>query len=309
MLITIDTAKDTQADIRALIGFLAHMFELEPSDVEDVPVPLGTTPPKEVALAAATVADAGVMTAAAVATLPNVPTASNVLPFTVPPPPASVGVSRLAAIADVPAPRLTPATTAAVVPNVASATTLYDSAGMPWDGRIHQRGMAQKKDGTWKLQKGIDTAIVQAVVMELSVCKVATPQSPSVTPQPQLMVPPPPPVTLHPTNPTLSGTEAPTDPMSLPPIPIDPTATHVPSPPISVSVPLPPVSPAGTMGVTYRSLIDKMTSGTPDKRLTADKVLGIVHACGCPNLQQLNKMPQIWADVDAKLDLVLAGLM
>jgi hypothetical protein len=52
-----------------------------------------------------------------------------------------------------------------------------------------------------------------------------------------------------------------------------------------------------------------MTAGTKAQTLTAAKVLEIVTSCGGPNLQQLNQMPQIWADVDAKLDLALAGLL
>jgi len=98
----------------------------------------------------------------------------------------------------------------------------------------------------------------------------------------------------------------------VPPVSGAAPATSVPTPngPVAQSVPVPPVAPAGPVGgITYRSIIDKMTAGTKAGTLTAAKVLEIAQSCGCPNLQQLNQMPAIFADVDAKIDLALAGLL
>src|SRR6185369_6722013 len=100
-----------------------------------------------------------------------------------------------------------PATNSTVAAPAAGATLAvsaeYDSAGMPWDARIHQKAKGKKKDLTWKLIKGIDPAVVQTVTAELMARKIATPQSPSAaTPALQpaapgaiavTSVPPPPP--------------------------------------------------------------------------------------------------------------------
>lgn len=43
----------------------------------------------------------------------------------------------------------------------------FDSAGLPWDERIHAPSKATNKDGTWRARRGIDPAIVIAVEAEL----------------------------------------------------------------------------------------------------------------------------------------------
>lgn len=58
-----------------------------------------------------------------------------------------------------------------------------DSAGLPWDARIHSENRALKADGTWRQRRNCDPALVAAVTAEL----LGEPQ-PTVTP-----VPPPPP--------------------------------------------------------------------------------------------------------------------
>lgn len=42
-----------------------------------------------------------------------------------------------------------------------------DSAGLPWDERIHAKTKGQKADGTWKRGRGVDDATVAAVEAEL----------------------------------------------------------------------------------------------------------------------------------------------
>jgi len=332
MLITIDTTKDTAAEIRSAIGFLAHLYNLEPSDIE---VPEGTTSPKENAPAAVTAAGAGVTGTVANATPPSVqtvsvpPPPSNVVPlFNVPAPPANTAAGPIASAP--PAPSAAAAGVPSGVASVASQPAEYDSAGMPWDARIHQKAKGKKKDLTWKLIKGIDEATVIAVTAELAARKIATPASPSVAPaqapssslNPVFVadVPPPPPaVGAVPPPPAtvaqpvfLPETNNAGQPNSVPvpPVPSAPPVETVPTPngPVTGVVPVPPIAPAGPVGVTYRSIIDKMTAGTKAQTLTAAKVLQIVQDCGCPNLQQLNQMPQIWADVDARIELALAGL-
>jgi hypothetical protein len=213
------------------------------------------------------------------------------------------------------------------------AVTPDDSAGMPWDARIHQKAKGKKKDLTWKLIKGIDEATVIAVTSELAARKIATPASPSVAPAafvPPLpptagtvailgqngnvvatgAVPPPPATVAQPVFLPETNNAGQQNSVPVPPVPSTAPVETVPAQngPATPVVPVPPVAPAGPMGVTYRSIIDKMTAGTKAQTLTAAKVLQIVQDCGCPNLQQLNQMPQIWADVDARIELALAGL-
>lgn len=335
MLITIDTTKETSADIRAVIGFLAHLYQLEPSDLGDT-VPGGTKAPKDfpdVSSHGASVADIPVALQPAALVQATLTHSGNVVNFPVPPPPPVVLNADIAATST-PNPSVS-APIAAAATLVASAVigqtgpAEYDSSGMPWDARIHQSGKAKRKDGTWKLQKLMKAtpqkeaefaALVQSVTMEIAARKIATPQSPSVAPDgnrqivippPQLAVPPPPPPVTLPPGPLLPGDVGNTVP--LPPVAVEPPVTQVPAPPFPVSVPVPPVPPVGVMGgqnaVTFRTLIDKLSVGVKDSNLPLDKVMELIQSCGCPNLQQLNKMPQIWEDLDVKLNLMIAGLL
>lgn len=319
MRITIDTLADSDETLRSLIGFLMH---LRPS-LADEEVPEGTTLPKVNTAAPSHTAAASAGASAAANTTPTTPTAptgpapaSNVVNFPVPPPPSATTAAG-------PSSTSSPAPTAAGAQSVASAPAEYDSAGIPWDARIHQKAKGKKKDGTWKLIKGIDEAVVQTVTVELAARKIATQQSPTgaQAPTPPANVPPPPPAvgavppppaTVAPQVflPDANNAEQQNS-VPVPPVPSNAAAPAVPAQngPAAPSVPVPPVSPAGPVGVTYRSIIDKMTAGTRENKLTAAKVLEIVTGCGVPNLQQLNQMPNTWADVDAKIDLALAGLL
>lgn len=147
MQLTIDTNTDSPEMIRNVAAFLAT-FAGVPPQLEAPP------PPQTYAYAEAR-------------DFPPPPPPSNVVPF----PPAPQ-------IADtVMSP---PDASAIAIP----ATSTLDSAGLPWDARIHMDKKQQKKDGTWKIQKGCDPALVSAVVMELAA---------SVPPPPTAVVPPPPP--------------------------------------------------------------------------------------------------------------------
>lgn len=47
------------------------------------------------------------------------------------------------------------------------ATGAYDSAGLPWDERIHAGTKTQNKDGTWKKKKGVQPVEIETVEAEL----------------------------------------------------------------------------------------------------------------------------------------------
>lgn len=191
---------------------------------------------------------------------------SNVVNFptagTVPPPPPANTAATLA-----PSGNVAPIVVAAT--NVVSAPMPldYDKAGMPWDARIHQKAKGVKKDGTWKLIKGIDTAIVQAVTAELAARKGASA-----------------PVSLPQTQPGTSS-------VPVPPVSNVPAPPGVPAPPAPASVSVPPPPAVGTVSASpYRALIDKITEFTKAGKLAPAKVAEICQSHGAPSLMALNGM-------------------
>jgi len=74
---------------------------------------------------------------------------------------------------------ISPAPVDPVVPE----TTVYvppsgeplDSAGFPWDKRIHSMGKTRKNDDTWKLKKGVDKTLVEQVRYEFTAPAAALP--------------------------------------------------------------------------------------------------------------------------------------
>lgn len=57
--------------------------------------------------------------------------------------------------------------TQAVTAAVAEAASAVDSAGLPWDERIHSSNKALNADGTWRKRRGVTDETVAAVEAEL----------------------------------------------------------------------------------------------------------------------------------------------
>lgn len=77
-----------------------------------------------------------------------------------------------------------------------TANTELDSAGIPWDSRIHSSSKGQNKDGTWRGRKGVDKGLVERVTAELKATMNATPATPATAPTlaaPPAAAPPSPP--------------------------------------------------------------------------------------------------------------------
>ena len=74
--------------------------------------------------------------------------------------------------------------------NAADVTGQVDSAGFPWDERIHSGAKTTKADGTWTYKKGA-SSLVPAVEAELRAkgYGVAAPAAPVVTPPPVVTAP------------------------------------------------------------------------------------------------------------------------
>lgn len=74
-------------------------------------------------------------------------------------------------------------------PAAAAGAPDRDSAGLPWDERIHASSRATLQDGTWRRRKNTDDALFESVMAELRAAHPTTPASEDV--------PPPPPTTTN----------------------------------------------------------------------------------------------------------------
>lgn len=286
MQIHIDTAVDKPHIIRhAAYLLLAHLGDIdhEPGETPTLPEqqPIEAPPPPPP---------------------PPAPAASTDLEVEIPPPPLAPPVAPSAstapAIISTQTASLAPAATAlaptadgarmtAPAPTLvgSAATSLFDSAGLPWDARIHQSGKSQKKDGTWKLKKGIDQGLVATVVAELVGQKQQAPATVSLFPGPTDAVPLPP----------ESAAAAP--------------AAPVPSAQPAAAAPVPaPATPApGVTGPTFRDLVAKFTAATKSGALRPDEVQTICQQAGAPNLSSLMSQTALIAQVSDLLDARLLG--
>lgn len=318
----IDIAQETPDGLRLAAKFLSdHAALREAMERNDqslalntAPVPAGTSLP------------------------PVPPPPSNVIPLV---PPAPLAATPIAPVAP-PAPSALPvvSTSSAVVSPVTTTpgvlpTDAYDDTGMPHDLRIHQKGMSKKKDGSWKVQKGLDPALVIAVTQELQAAgRMRAPTNTSAQPNP---------ATLFGQTPLPAGASAP---VALPPgpqnaqIPPPPPQGDIiaqaqhqayaqavaqtqaqipPPPPVSLpggsTVPVPPppgvgLPNAGQSNVVpivsgFRALMDKLTRARTAGKLTAEQVNSAVQRAGAPSLQMLSSMSHLVPEVDALIDALL----
>lgn len=195
-----------------------------------------------------------------------------------PPPPPSLSPPTPAAAA---VPQSAPAATApgAAPPNQAPE---FDSAGVPFDERIHQKKRGKKTDGSWKLQKGIDPAVVQSVISELSASgKMQQPGAASSAPNP------PSAASVFGKSPLPAGAEAPPPPPAANPAP--------PPPPASDAMPT----------VTFRTLVAKCAAATKAGKLQPQQIAAICQQHGAPTLMALNSMAHLIPAVNDTLDAAL----
>ena len=140
-----------------------------------------------------------------------------------------------------------------------------DSAGLPWDSRIHSSSRAkQAKNGQWKVARNMDPARVVAVTAELRAAMsagvpAAVAPAPVAPPPPIAPIAPPPPVA----------------PIAPPP----PIAPIAPPPPIAPIAPPPPVATdaSGSVVKTFADLMKKITTHgiKPDAVAAACKLHGL----------------------------------
>lgn len=166
--------------------------------------------------------------AAAPASIPSPPPAASAVPS---PPPAAA----------------TPAPAAAV-----------DSKGLPWDERIHASSRAKIADGSWRMKRGVEPALVTKVEAEL-----------------RAQIPPAAPPT------TFAAAPANGAPVPPPPTPAAPA-------------PLPPGPPELTFGIVASRIGKAVTAGTLSGNVLSVKLAQL----GFPDgLHTVNARPDMWAKV------------
>lgn len=288
MQIMIDTLADTPSALRLAAQFLIDHASLREALNAGaglaVDVPTGTQQPP---------APPAPPVPATSATAPAISTATpSSAPAVVPPPPPTLSIVPPPPAAMPPEAPEAPAVLP-VTGSTAPVDEFYDDSGVPFDARIHQKSKNKKKDGTWKVQKGLDPAIVEAVMRELAprIRRPGAAATPAQTPPP-------------------AGASAP---VSLPPVPPPPGAIVPPPPP-----PLPPqaqapittpgaeATPGGPAVDPFRALVSKITNARREQKISPEEVTQCVTAAGAPSLQLLNNMPHLIPNVEAGIDAILA---
>jgi len=125
-------------------------------------------------------------------------------------------------------------------PNLAPPAT--DSAGMPWDERIHAPSKGTIKDGTWRAKKGVSDELKAQVTAELSATTAPPMPTAQPTPQPQVTTATPIPTA----QPTPQATTAPPMPTAQPTPQVTtapPMPTAQPTPQVTTAPPMPTAQP------------------------------------------------------------------
>jgi hypothetical protein len=291
MQISIDTAVDSESDIRAaavMLGTFLFERNKKPGDFPFQPAAAADQwTPEQIAAARASNAQPMVLPVIPPPPPPPPPPVDapvNPSVFAVPPPP-SLAVSGT----DVPAPPAIPNTaiTPPSAPPTASPSEL-DATGLPWDKRIHSDPPKRNADGSWRTRRNLADDVKSAVTSEL---RMSYPQAAPAAP----VVVPPPPV----------------------PLPSAPAAVVPPPPPAQVIPPAPPAA-AGTVSASqpvgvqpgaaqvavsdFKSLMAKAGALMQAGKLTHPQLAQACVACGVASLPALMSAPEKIPAVNAWLD-------
>lgn len=138
-----------------------------------------------------------------------------------------------------------------------------DSAGMPWDARIHAGGKTQNKDLTWREKRGVGADVKAAVAAELRQVMAASP------PAPVTAAPAPPPV-------------------------VEQVAPPPPAPVAAAPAPAPAPITAPPSGLaSFAAAMARVTAGQTAGHLTTDDVKAAVAAVGLTEARQLAQRPDL----------------
>jgi hypothetical protein len=154
-----------------------------------------------------------------------------------------------------------------------------DKAGLPWDGRIHASTRAKNADGTWRMRRGIEEALVAAVTGELR--QTMAPVIPQPPAQAVPAIPKPPFV-----------------PSVVPPVP---QASITPETALVGAVLT--ASHSDVPALTFPKLMQLITTAFTSKALSQEQIKAAIEAAGLPSLPMLASRPDLVQGVADSLGL------
>lgn len=188
------------------------------------------------------------------------------------------------------------ARTAGEAAPVAPAGVTLDSAGLPWDARIHAESRGTNKDGTWRGKRGVDKAVVDAVTAELrALMAIPVPAAVPAPPAPEA--------------PALDPAAAFGGPLAVPPPPapvaVPPAPPAVPPAPVATveSVPPVPLLAAGAEVADndppFAAFMRRVTARQAAGTLSSDAIAAALGHLGLTSITGLSARPDLIASFEA----------
>lgn len=156
-----------------------------------------------------------------------------------------------------------------------------DTEGLHWDARIHSRTKSKIANGTWKLMRGVDSALVDQVKREqLGTVTPATGTTPlppaTFTPAVEVDAPKPPAAPPPPAAPATAPEQAPS------------TASTAPASSTPTSAPAAPGATVQDSSITWLSTVTRTSKGMKDGKWTQEQLGEIMKQLGVPGVSALN---------------------
>lgn len=204
------------------------------------------------------------------------PTATGSAPSAMPPPDTSA--SAMPAPVGSPAPAASSPTT----PAAPSQTGTLDSAGLPWDERIHSANKARNADATWRKRRGVEDAVTATVTAELRQ-SFPDPRAANAAA-------------------LAAAAASPAAAVAVAPIPAAPPPPAPPAPPAPAAPPAPGGSPTDFTGTLRR-----LTMWKNEGKITQEQINEALTVCGLGNISELIKGQEHLPTFNAMLDQFAAG--
>ena len=168
-----------------------------------------------------------------------------------------------------------------------------DSAGLPWDGRIHASTRAKVADGTWRMKRGVEPEEVAKVEAELRQT-MAIPVA-SFAPAPVEPVAPVPPAPVAPPPPSVGSAVPPAPPVSSTPVESAGAAQTA----------SPSNGPGASSANQFPRLMQMITQAYTQGKLDQPRIQAAVAKAGLPSLPMLASRPDLVPVVATELGFAL----
>ena len=185
-----------------------------------------------------------------------------------------------------------------------------DSAGMPWDHRIHASSRAKVADGTWRQRRNLDPNVLALVQSEqLQVMGLPSPAAADIVDDLATNVA----ALGNPEETFIAAVVPPPPPAAVPvPPPFVPSAV-VPAAPVAIAPP-PPSTPAGAVTtasrsegtpVTFPQLVTRITKMLAAKELQQADIAAACQSLGIPHMPALASRPDLVPSMATALGIAL----